>query len=52
MVGSFFCDFRRFGIKKNLTEIKHKVSVIAKWFRRVIAVVFAVKCAGALEILT
>jgi hypothetical protein len=32
-----------------LTEINHKVSVIAKWFRRVIAAVFAVKCAGAAQ---
>jgi hypothetical protein len=47
-----FCDLRGFGIKKNLTEINHKVSVIAKWFRRVIAVVFAVKCVGALKIPT
>jgi hypothetical protein len=29
-----------------LTEINHKVSVIAKWFRRLIGGVFAVKCAG------
>jgi hypothetical protein len=41
--------FRGFGLKKNLTEINHKVSVIAKWFRRVIAAVFAAKCAGASE---
>jgi hypothetical protein len=46
------CDLRGFGIKKNLTEINHKVSVIAKWFRRAIAAVFAVKCVGALEIPT
>jgi hypothetical protein len=26
-----FCDLRGFGIKKNLTEINHKVSLIAKW---------------------
>jgi hypothetical protein len=51
MVGPF-CDLRGFGVKNNLTEINHKVSVIAKWFRRLIAVVFAVKCAGALEIPT
>jgi hypothetical protein len=42
--------FGGFGIKKNLTEINHKVSVIAKWFRRVFAGVFAVKCAkGSFE---
>ena len=39
----------RFRLKKNLTEINHKVSVIAKWFRRVIAAVFAVKCTGAAQ---
>jgi hypothetical protein len=43
---------RGFGIKKNLTEINHKVSVIAKWFRRVIPVVFAAKCAGGRKIPT
>jgi hypothetical protein len=44
-----WCNSLRFGSKKNLTEINHKVSVIAKWFRHVIAAVFAVKCAGAAE---
>jgi hypothetical protein len=48
MVGSFV-QFSGFGLKNNLTEINHKVSVIAKWFRRVIAAVFAVKCAGAAQ---
>src|SRR6202011_2449786 len=43
------CNSRGFGLKNNLTEINHKVSVIAKWFRRVIAAVFAVKCAGAAQ---
>jgi hypothetical protein len=47
-----FCDLLGLGIKKNLTEINHKVSVIAKWFRRLIAVVFAAKCVGAPEIPT
>jgi hypothetical protein len=46
MVGSL-CNSRGFGLKKNLTEINHKVSVIAKWFPSVIAAAFAVKCAGA-----
>jgi hypothetical protein len=41
-----WCNSRGFGLKKNLTEINHKVSVVAKWFRCVIAAVFAVKCAG------
>jgi hypothetical protein len=50
--GRPLCDLRDFGIKKNLTEINHKVSVIAKWFRRLIAAVFAVKCVGAHEIPT
>ena len=49
MVGSLMVQFARFWLKKNLTEINHKVSVIAKWFRRVIAAVFAVKCAGAAQ---
>jgi len=48
MVGSLV-QFARFWAKKNLTEINHKVSVIAKWFRRVITAVFAVKCAGAAQ---
>ena len=39
----------RFWLKKNLTEINHKVSVIAKWFRRVIAAAFAVKCTGTAQ---
>jgi hypothetical protein len=39
-------QFGGFRVKKNLTEINHKVSVTAKWFRRAIAVVFAVKCTG------
>jgi hypothetical protein len=42
-------QFRWFRLKKNLTEINHKASLIAKWFRRVIAAVFAVKCAGAAQ---
>jgi hypothetical protein len=32
-----------------LTEINHKVSVLAKWFLRIIAAVSAVKCAAAAE---
>src|ERR1700693_5620294 len=39
-------QFGGFRIKNKLTEINHKVSVVAKWFRRVIAGVFAAKCAG------
>jgi hypothetical protein len=38
-----------FGLKKNLTEINHKDSVIAKWFRRIFTDAFAVKCAGAAQ---
>jgi hypothetical protein len=38
-------QFARFRVKKNLTEINHKVSVLAKWFGRVFAGVFAAKCA-------
>jgi hypothetical protein len=32
------------GSKNNLTEINHKVEVIAKGFRRAIAIAFAEKC--------
>jgi hypothetical protein len=46
MVGSL-CNSRDFDLKNYLTEINHKVSVLAKEFLRVIAVVFAVKCVGA-----
>jgi len=42
MVGSFG-DLRRFGLKNNLTEINHKVSVLAKRFQRVFTAVFAAK---------
>jgi hypothetical protein len=38
-----------FTVQKELTEINHKDSVIAKWFRHVITAVFAVKCAGTAE---
>jgi hypothetical protein len=48
MVGSS-CNSRGLGIKKNLTEINHKVSLIAKWFLQVFAAVFAVKCTSAAE---
>src|ERR1700678_2809027 len=40
---------RGLGVKNNLTEINHKASLIAKWFRRVIAAVYAVKCTGRLK---
>jgi hypothetical protein len=43
MVGSSG-DLRCFRPKKNLTEINHKVSVIAKWLWWVFAAVFAAKC--------
>ena len=42
-----WCNYCGFGLKKNLTEINHKVSVVAKWFRCLIAAAFAVKCTGA-----
>jgi hypothetical protein len=40
-------QFRRFWVKKNLTEINHKVSLIAKRFSRDFAAAFAVKCTVA-----
>jgi hypothetical protein len=43
MVG-FLVQFAWFRVKNNLTEINHKVSLIAKGFRREIAVAFAAKC--------
>ena len=36
-----------FGLKKNLTEINHKVSVPAKWLRPAIAGAFAQECTAA-----
>src|SRR5208282_3489115 len=40
-------QFTRFWVKKNLTEINHKVSVHARGLRREIAGAFAAKCAAA-----
>jgi hypothetical protein len=48
MVGSSFLAICvAFWGKKNLTEINHKVSLIAKGFGCEIAAVFAAKCAQA-----
>jgi hypothetical protein len=49
MVGSLIGNLRGFWVKKNLTEINHKVSVIARGLGCEIAAVFAAKCAGARE---
>jgi hypothetical protein len=49
MAGSSLLQFPVFTVQKELTGINHKVSVIAKWFRRLITAVFAVKCAGAAQ---
>jgi hypothetical protein len=42
-------QFTRFWVKKNLTEINHKVRLSAKWFLRDFAAAFMAKCAGPFE---
>jgi hypothetical protein len=47
--GQLLLQFRRFWVKKNLTEINHKVSLTAKRLSPDFAAAFAGKCTIASE---